>query len=164
MTWWKIPLRVWSAQVSPTSSSLNKSVPKHTPQNQLWPLVKENIGLSSSKVVREGESLGSCFLHKPFSGSTQSSAPLESLARCGRPNRGTEGRARVSVRFCVNSSLEEFVFLGCELTTLHWFILCVCTIYRGGCFFALRAYIWVCCCAGYLPGLRLSHKKALCCL
>lgn len=125
MTWWKIPLRVWSAQVSPTSNSLNKSIPKHTPQNQLWPLVKENIGLSSSKVVREGESLGSCFPHKPFSGSSQSSAPLESLAGCGRPNWGTEGRARVSVRFWVNISLEEFVFLGCELTALHWFILCV---------------------------------------
>lgn len=56
------------------------------PQNSLWPLVKDNIGLSSSKVVTEGESLDSCFLHKPVSGSSQSSAPLESLARCGRPN------------------------------------------------------------------------------
>lgn len=151
-------LRVWSAQVSTTSSSLNKSIPRHIPQNPLWPLVKENIGLSSSKVVREGESLGSCFPHKPFTGSSQSSVPLESLARCGRPNWGTVGRVRQSGRFWVNISMEEFVFLGCELTALQWFIVCVCTD-RGGCFFTLKAYIWVAHVS--LPGLGLSCKKAL---
>lgn len=31
----------------------------------------------------------------------------------------TEGRVRVSGRFWVNIDIEEFVFLGCELTTLH---------------------------------------------
>lgn len=154
MPCWKILLiRVWSAQVSTTSNSLSKSVPRHTPQNPLWPLVKENIGLSSSKVVTEGERLGSCFPHKTFSGSSQSSAPLESLARCGRPNWGTEGRVRVSGRFWVSINMEEFVFLRCELATLHWFIQCLCMHYRrGGCFFTLKAFIWVHRCAGFLPG------------
>lgn len=75
-----------------TSNSLNKSIPKHMPPNLLWPLLKEYIGLSSSKVVRQGESLGSCFPRKPFAGSSQSSSSLKSLAGFGETQLRSRGK------------------------------------------------------------------------
>lgn len=93
----KNSLRIWSAQAFlhfTTSNSLTTSIPKYMPQNYLWPLLKEYIGLSSSKVVREGKSHGSCFPHKPFAGSSWSCAPLKSFPRFGETQLRSWGESQ----------------------------------------------------------------------